>query len=578
MKGRILLAVFMCLIGQSFAQVQPQWTRTINNLPDSAYLFPVKVLNDLNNNVIVLSSYALNSGAGNKIVLRKYDYNGVLLWNLVYDNSGIGSPRGFDMVIDSTGNTYIAGGFMNSPYKPLIMKVNSAGTFLWMRDSTVAPINSNFTQLFFNNGRLYAGSASGVAVFSVNGLENWSLNISVSVMTVDHYGQAIISGYSGSDNLIRYDINGNSNLSDSTIVARRICVDSHNNIYLLNDMGNYFLVKYDSAGTFAWQKDSLPPAPPFGDGGFEVLTDEFDNVILAGINDMIYKYSPDGTLKWIRSMNGMDSYIMSAKMVYNLLLIAGTTDVGGQYDVRVGLFNSYGFENWSGTYNSNSQQEFSVDAVMDNSGIYLLEDSISNSTLIKFETPFFGSVPVDYSLVCVDSVWYDPVNPQLINVTVFNGDLIHMNYPSVMIISPSGDTISNKYNLVNFFAHLGNEPQTYTDTISVQGITDFTGYTFVMSEGFGVSSSVIQWCSTLSIDENGLNKFVIYPNPFAEQITVNTGSSETVRIELYDVFGKLVLTQNLSSNDRTIDLSVLSPGTYVMKAQNFKSQVLLKVK
>src|SRR6185295_9516294 len=91
-------------------------------------------------------------------------------------------------------------------------------------------------------------------------------------------------------------------------------------------------------------------------------------------------------------------------------------------------------------------------------------------------------------------VWYDPVNPGLINVSVFNGNVSHLNYPSVQIVSPGGDTISNVNNFVNFFAHPGNMYQTYTDTIIVPGITDFTGYTFLMNELFGDTTAVIDWC------------------------------------------------------------------------------------
>src|SRR5574339_671482 len=84
-----------------------------------------------------------------------------------------------------------------------------------------------------------------------------------------------------------------------------------------------------------------------------------------------------------------------------------------------------------------------------------------------------ASAQVNYSLVCVDSVWYSS-NPLFINVRIYNGDTLHMNYPSVQIVSPANDTIGNPSNFVNYFAQLGNTYQTYTDTMTQPGIPDFS--------------------------------------------------------------------------------------------------------
>lgn len=575
MKRIILITTLVSILVFAHAQVQPQWTQTINTLPDSAYLLPVKVLTDANSDVIVLCTYSPSTGVDNKIVLHKYDGFGSLIWTYTFNNSSTGSPRGFDMVLDSAGNIYVAGGFMDAPYDPLLMKVRSSGTVDWLVNGVSAQINSNFNQLFLVHNRLYAGASDGIAVLDLNGNEDWSVNTSVNRMAVDHYGQTIISSYSGGANLFRYDINGNVNLSDTTIDARRICIDNHNNILLLSDISSYVLVKYDSAGTFAWQKDSLPMAPPFGDIGFEVLTDLYDDVILVGINDSIYKFSSSGSLKWIRSMNGLDSYRISAKMIGNLLLIAGSIDNGGQRDVGVGLFNLYGIQNWSGAYNSNNFQEFSVDVEMDGAGVYVLEDSSSSTSLLRFEVPFF-SVPVNYSLVCVDSVWYDTVNPGMINVNVFNGDIAHMNYPSVMIISPSGDTISNRNNDVNFFAHIGNTSQVYTDSINILGITDFTGYTFVISEGFGSSSAIIHSCATLSVEDIFENPIRVFPNPFTDRITIDIENDSRLSVSLIDQFGRHIFSRNISEGEKTIDVSGLAPGMYFLQVegQSWKIKLL----
>src|SRR4051812_23472884 len=114
MKKILLL---LCVLASSgilaFAQVQPVWTNTINGLPDSAHMFPVKTLLDANSNVLVLSAYRSIPASEYKVVLKRFGSNGSLLWTFTFDNSGAGSPRAFDMVMDDSANCYIAGGLMD---------------------------------------------------------------------------------------------------------------------------------------------------------------------------------------------------------------------------------------------------------------------------------------------------------------------------------------------------------------------------------------------------------------------------------------------------------------------------------
>lgn len=566
----------LCLViaGRSEAQSVPEWTRGINALPDSAYVFPVRALNDATNHVLVLSFYHKPLGLGvfeNKIYLNKFSETGVLNWSLIYDNNGTGQPRGFDMTIDADGNCYIAGGFTEAGEKPLLLKVNASGNTVWQRDSTTSFKNSSFDQVIFQNDRLYLKSYEGIATFDLNGNELWSLgdDMDATYMEVDHAGQIIVSAYPTASNntIFRYDAAGVLNFSDSTIVAKRITTDFENNLYLLTDFPQYELVKYDSAGNLAWNNTEFPEPPGFGDIGFDVLTDYNNDVTVVGLSDTMFKFTAGGDLIWERPMNGLDSYLLTAKIVFNnFLAVAGTIWSGSSYDMKVVLFNLNGVESWSGYYNSNDIQEFPVDMTIDNSGVYVIEDSVSRTTLVKFSSPF--SSGIDYSLVCVDSVWYDPANPILINVRVFNGNVSHLNYPSVQIVSPGGDTISNVNNFVNFFAHLGNTYQVYADTIIVQGIPDFSGYTFLMNEGFGDTTEVIDWCFATGLQEPVGNEISIYPNPVQESLFIqHTGRlNKNYSAVIYSILGRKVFEEILSAESfHSIDVSGFANGVYVLR-------------
>jgi hypothetical protein len=66
-------------------------------------------------------------------------------------------------------------------------------------------------------------------------------------------------------------------------------------------------------------------------------------------------------------------------------------------------------------------------------------------------------------------------------------------------------------------------------------------------------------CNTTSIQENNTSEFNIYPNPVKDVLSID-GFYNSVNI--YDVFGKLVLT---SQTQKTIDVSNLSNGVYMLE-------------
>jgi len=69
-----------------------------------------------------------------------------------------------------------------------------------------------------------------------------------------------------------------------------------------------------------------------------------------------------------------------------------------------------------------------------------------------------------------------------------------------------------------------------------------------------------------SIDENFGENISVYPNPANENITITNALNSDIM--LYDLFGKLVMSDNNISNDYQLNISTLSKGTYIMKIIN----------
>ena len=574
-KYYTLLVVFLlCNITEAFSQSSPQWIRDINALPDTAVTYPVRILNTSVGDVVVLSTYFKQSVPDNeyKIQLRKYDYTGTILWSYTFDNAGNNDVRAYDMALDNQDNIYLVGSIALTSMsgQPLLMKISATGNYMWHHIATVAFSLGSFDKIKIRNNKVYVASINGIAQFDFWGLEQWSHAYLVAAMDVDYNGQMIFSAYVSNPNTIfRVDVNGNINFSAVSIIAKRIAVDQNNGFYLFDDTNsNYELVKFDSAGAFLWNYNQFPAAPPFGDIGMEVLVDYNNDVIVAGVFDTIYKFSSSGIIKWIKPMNGLDNYRIAAQITgNNQIAVAGSVQGSGGYDMAFSFFDLFGNVNWSGLHNGGGlSQEFVVDMTVLGDGVYIIEDKDQNTLLAKFELPF--SAPIDYSLVCVDSVWYDPNNPQLINVSIFNGNVWHMNYPSVQIVSPQNDTIGNPSNLVNFFAHLGNSFQTYSDTIAISGITDFSNYTFLMSEGFGDTSVAITWCNPTSLSEEQTPEFSLYPNPVNDKLYLNFfGLKNQYSWAIVNTVGQIVKEGKGFSSELIIPVMFLSEGVYIIRLQ-----------
>lgn len=579
----LLLFCLLFVAQLTKGQVSPAWTQTITTLPDSAALFPVKVLGDAMGNSYVLSTYSKSNAGGTtfKIYVTKYDINGTRIWQHINDNNGTGDPRGFDMVLDDLTNVYVAGGLMG-PFsnQVYLLKVNTGGFAMWSRTSTTSFSIGAFTQILLDRNKLYLASSSGEAIFDLSGNEIWSNTLPADRICVDRAGEMIVSeGFTSGDNLVRIDTLGNQTFSDSTFAVGRIATDDLRNIYILGQYPGYQLAKYDSNGVFQWSYNSFPATPPFGDFTYEVLVDSYGDVILTGLNDTMYKFSPNGNIQWIKPMNGLDANWNVAKLIAtDVIAIAGVFPGVADLDIVVKTFDLMGNSNWSGVYNSNNTQEGLVDMCFAGDGFFIVEDSINSTDLIHFDSPFYN-LNNDLSLLCVDSVWYDTLNPNFINVSVFNGNVSHLNYPSVMIVSSTGDTIGNPNNEVDYFAHLGNIHLVYTDTITQLGITDFSEYTFIISEGFGSVSGVIGFCSTLNTDELDWSRVLIYPNPSSGRFEISNSSGKPIEaISVFDMSGRMVESQTISETGSIqVDLSDEPSGMYFIGLRSGSGNRYFKV-
>lgn len=79
---------------------------------------------------------------------------------------------------------------------------------------------------------------------------------------------------------------------------------------------------------------------------------------------------------------------------------------------------------------------------------------------------------------------------------------------------------------------------------------------------FGISLANI----VLGVEKNTLPGFGAYPNPVNGGIlTITTASSALKTLNIFNVLGKKVFTQDFSARNKTFDISPISSGVYIMK-------------
>ncbi|MCD4768754.1 MAG: T9SS type A sorting domain-containing protein [Bacteroidales bacterium] len=87
-------------------------------------------------------------------------------------------------------------------------------------------------------------------------------------------------------------------------------------------------------------------------------------------------------------------------------------------------------------------------------------------------------------------------------------------------------------------------------------------------EYFGQSVRCVRDSLNIRIDENNSGDrlmFKVFPNPATEMIYIKTSINHKLIIEILDISGKCILSDNIFSKEMIIDISILNKGLYIVK-------------
>ncbi|MEN8927250.1 MAG: S8 family serine peptidase [Flavobacteriales bacterium] len=150
--------------------------------------------------------------------------------------------------------------------------------------------------------------------------------------------------------------------------------------------------------------------------------------------------------------------------------------------------------------------------------------------------------------------WYHMTGTAVdsLSVDIFDGTIWHLDQFKV-----GGDQGSQWRKAIVYVTAFSGK------TIKVRiNATTGTGWSSdIAIDDFGIDDHV-------SIEENDLNKYIsIYPNPSAGEfnMSISDPNISKANIEVFDMYGRLILTKNMNSSTNTFDLSEFATGVYTVK-------------
>jgi hypothetical protein len=180
-----------------------------------------------------------------------------------------------------------------------------------------------------------------------------------------------------------------------------------------------------------------------------------------------------------------------------------------------------------------------------------------------------------------------------ITLTAYNNCIISdtialSNYPApeIPIIYKENDTLKTSNTAIEYQWYKNdnptgfNQPFLYIEDSGVYHlqINDSNGYT-AMSDTIQIHLADTN-INIKEYDVNQLNRVLIFPNPFPNQIIIENKSDNQIEIIMYDQNGKVIERQSIKEANSNINTSKLSNGLYFVKVTNkqghFKIYKLIK--
>ncbi len=290
-----------------------------------------------------VTGYSRGDSTHLDIYTAKYDLNGQLVWDNIYDGPSHSLDEGMDLALDEAGNVFITGTSCIAPDDWVVttIKYSNDGEILWISEYNGDSLGYDIGHALqldpegnvYVTGNTYDSSVNIVTIkYDANGVEEW-------VQCYNGPGNHQDFGYA-----LDLDLDGNvfvAGVSTGLLTSR-----------------DYAVIKYDNLGSVLWVR-TYTSVGHYSDQANAISVHSDGSAYVTGVADTDYgtiRYSPDGEELWVSLYNGFGNGFDLARDLAvdeagNVFVTGRAYALNGWWDIATIKYNALGTAEWFNWYN-----------------------------------------------------------------------------------------------------------------------------------------------------------------------------------------------------------------------------------
>jgi outer membrane protein assembly factor BamB len=293
-----------------------QWQTSITGASED-YITGIAIDSSANVYVVGQTNTTGIGGAGSyDLFIMKFNSSGTIQWQRVF--GGAVAENSARIAVDSSGNAYISGYTENAGgWDIIVAKYDTSGTLQWQRS-----LSGSSTYEY----------GTGIAVDS-------SANVYVVGRGYNTYSDILLIKYDTSGTLLWQKRLTGSSTDES---GQDVTVDSSGNVYVTANYlfsGDYggLVIKYNSSGSYQWQRSIQTSGSGNGEFPVGITTDSSGNVYVTG------SVQPAGSQKLMINKYDSTGAILFRRTIASLSTAGGSISIDSTGKIYVSGYSSYAF-------------------------------------------------------------------------------------------------------------------------------------------------------------------------------------------------------------------------------------------
>lgn len=188
---------------------------------------------------------------------------------------------------------------------------------------------------------------------------------------------------------------------------------------------------------------------------------------------------------------------------------------------------------------------------------------------------------INCSAMCVLNISNLDTISNEVDVTIYNGDTNHVNYPTVVLVDGFGDTIGNINNVFYLFAHMPGDTVDHTIPCTLDSIPSGFTCTVYFTDQVWDTTCMFSYPMSCTVGINELladNQMTVYPNPATEYVEIGIeGLQNKATVQLFNMLGKELQKFETGNSKFRIERNDLAAGIYLIQVTVGEKRIVRKI-